>query len=144
MDVTNGGGMNRVKSFPPIVSEKSKVLVLGSMSGEVSLKARQYYAHPRNEFWRIMGELFGAGPALPYEERVLRLESVGVALWDSLRACVRPGSLDALIADGVVNDFPAFFAKHPGITDVFAIVAKCTTGVYSPAVNKSRSRRHAL
>jgi hypothetical protein len=53
MDVTNGGGMNRVESFPPIVSEKSKVLVLGSMPGEVSLKARQYYAHPRNAFWRI-------------------------------------------------------------------------------------------
>jgi hypoxanthine-DNA glycosylase len=132
--VTNKGGMNRVESFPPIVSEKSKVLVLGSMPGEGSLKARQYYAHPRNAFWRIMGELFGAKPALPYEERVLRLQSVGVALWDSLQVCVRPGSLDASITDGAVNDFPAFFAKHSGITHVF----------FNGGKSQVVFRRHAL
>ena len=54
------------------------------MPGELSLKAGQYYAHPRNAFWRIMGELFGAAPSLPYQERVAILQSVGVALWDSL------------------------------------------------------------
>jgi hypothetical protein len=58
----NRGGMNRVESFPPIVSEKSKILILGSMPGEAALKAGQYYAHPRNAFWRIMGELFGHTP----------------------------------------------------------------------------------
>ena len=54
--------MSRVQSFPPIVFERSKVFVLGSMPGEASLKAGQYSAHPRNAFWHIMGELFGAGP----------------------------------------------------------------------------------
>jgi hypothetical protein len=78
-------GMIRVQSFPPIVSEQSKVLVLGSMPGEASLKAGQYYAHPRNAFWPIMGALFGARPSLPYQERVVRLQSAGVALWDSLQ-----------------------------------------------------------
>jgi double-stranded uracil-DNA glycosylase len=116
--------MSRVESFPPIASEKSRVLILGSMPGAVSLKAKQYYAHPRNAFWRIMGELFGAEPALPYEERVLCLQLAGVALWDSLQACVRPGSLDARITNEVANDFPAFFAKHPGITHVFFNGAK--------------------
>jgi TDG/mug DNA glycosylase family protein len=101
--------MSRVQSFPPIVSQQSKLLILGSMPGEASLKASQYYAHPRNAFWHIMGELFGAGPSLPYQERVTILESVGVALWDSLQACVRPGSLDALIKEEVANDFPALF-----------------------------------
>jgi double-stranded uracil-DNA glycosylase len=72
--------MSRVESFPPIVSKRSKLLILGSMPGELSLKAGQYYAHPRNAFWRIMGELFGAGPSLPYQERVTILQSVGVAL----------------------------------------------------------------
>ena len=79
--------MSRVQSFPPIVSQQSKLLILGSMPGEASLKAGRYYAHPRNAFWHIMGELFGAGPSLFYQERVTILESVGVALWDSLQAC---------------------------------------------------------
>ena len=111
--------MNRVQSFPPIVSERSKLLILGSMPGEMSLKVGEYYAHPRNAFWRIMGELFGAGPTLPYQERVAILQSVGVALWDSLQACTRPGSLDASITEEVANDFQALFAKYPNITHVF-------------------------
>jgi hypoxanthine-DNA glycosylase len=66
-----------------------------------------------------MGELFGAAPSLPYQERVARLQSTGVALWDSLQACVRRGSSDASITEEVANDFPAFFAKYPNITHVF-------------------------
>lgn len=124
-----------VESFPPIVSERSKVLILGSMPGAVSLEAKQYYAHPRNAFWRIMGELFSAGPALPYEERVLRLQSAGVALWDSLQTCVRPpGSRDSAITGEVVNDFPAFFATYAGITHVF----------FNGGKSEAVFRRHAL
>jgi hypoxanthine-DNA glycosylase len=111
--------MSRVQSFPPIVSEQSKLLILGSMPGAASLKAGQYYAQPRNAFWCIMGELFGAGPSLPYQERVAILQSVGLALWDSLQACRRSGSLDASITEEVANDFPGLFAKHPNITHVF-------------------------
>jgi len=126
--------MSRVESFPPIVSEKSKVLILGSMPGKASLKAGQYYAHPRNAFWRITGELFGAGPSLPYDERVARLNSAGVALWDSLQACIRPDSLDSSITEEVANDFSAFFAKYPHITHVYFNGGKAET-VF---------RRHAL
>jgi TDG/mug DNA glycosylase family protein len=111
--------VSRIESFPPIVSDKSKVLILGSMPGEASLRAGQYYAHPRNAFWRIMGELFGAGSSLPYGERVARLDCVGIAVWDSLQACIRPGSLDASISAEVANDFPAFFAKYPRITHIY-------------------------
>jgi double-stranded uracil-DNA glycosylase len=116
-----------VESFPPVVSEQSKLLILGSMPGMASLKAGQYYAHPRNAFWHIMGELFGAGPSLPYERRVKLLLSVGVALWDSLQACSRPGSLDASITEEVANDFPALFAKYPNITHVFFNGSKAQT-----------------
>jgi TDG/mug DNA glycosylase family protein len=111
--------MSEVKSLEPIVSKTSKALILGSMPGEASLKVGKYYAHPRNAFWRIMGELFGAGPSLPYEERVARLQSTGVAVWDTLQACIRPGSLDASITQEVPNDFSAFFAWYPNITHVF-------------------------
>ena len=83
--------MSRIKSFPPIVSDNSKVLILGSMPGVASLKAGQYYAHPRNVFWRVMGELLGADPSLPYQERVVRLQAAGVALWDSLQGLRKVG-----------------------------------------------------
>ena len=111
--------MNEVKSLKPIVSKMSKALILGSMPGEESLKLGKYYAHPRNAFWRIMGELFEAGPSLPYEERVARLQSAGVAVSDTLQTCVRSGSLDTSITKEVPNDFAAFFAEYPNITHVF-------------------------
>jgi double-stranded uracil-DNA glycosylase len=123
-----------VYSFPPVVSHKSKVLILGSMPGEVSLKAHQYYAHPRNAFWRIMGELFGAGLSLPYQERLAVLDDAGIALWDSLRACTRPGSLDASIRDEEANDFATLFASFPKITHVF----------FNGAKSEAAFRRHAL
>jgi hypoxanthine-DNA glycosylase len=111
LDDQEGNRMSRVQSFPPIASDKSKVLILGSMPGNTSLNSGQYYAHPRNAFWRIIGELFGAVPSLSYQERVIHLQSAGIALWDSLQACVRRGSPDASITEEVANDFPAFFAK---------------------------------
>jgi len=119
--------MSRIQSFPPIASTNSRVLVLGSMPGVESLRARQYYAHPRNAFWPIMGSLFGAGRSLPYEERTARIRSAGIALWDVLQACVRPGSLDTSITDEVANDFAAFFATYPTITHVFFNGSKAET-----------------
>jgi TDG/mug DNA glycosylase family protein len=120
-------GLSQIQSFPPIVSQKSKVLILGSMPGEASLKTGEYYAHPRNAFWHIMGELFGAGPSLPYQERVALLQCAGVALWDSLQACIRPGSVDTSITEEVANDFPAFFEKYPNISDVYFNGSKAET-----------------
>ena len=109
----------RVQGLPPIVSQKSKVLILGSMPGVKSRDAGEYFANPQNKFWDIMGELFGAGLSLPYRKRVARLKSVDVALWDTLRECEIKGSSDASIKEEVVNDFPAFFKKHTKITHVF-------------------------
>ena len=91
-----------------------RVLVLGSLPGRKSLEMREYYAQPYNAFWRIMGELFGAGPALEYPARLVRLRAHGVAVWDVLAAGEREGSLDSSIvrASIVVNDFRSFFARH--------------------------------
>jgi hypoxanthine-DNA glycosylase len=96
------------------------------MPGAASLAAGQYYAHPRNLFWPIMGTLFGAGPELPYATRVARLKEARVAVWDVLESCVREGSLDSAIAgDSIaVNDFAGFYRGHPGITRVFFNGAK--------------------
>jgi len=91
------------------------------MPSVASLAKRQYYAHPRNAFWPIMGRLFGAGPDLPYDERQRLLRENGLAVWDVLRECQRKGSLDTAIrADSeAANDFVTFFRAHPGIRAVF-------------------------
>jgi double-stranded uracil-DNA glycosylase len=103
--------------FPPIADPHARVLILGSLPGQASLQRQQYYALPQNAFWKIMGRLFGADPALSYEERVQRLVRNGVALWDVCAAAHRPGSLDAAIvhASVVPNDLAAFIESHPGI-----------------------------
>lgn len=136
--------MSRVQSFPPIASASSRVLILGSMPGVESLKAGQYYAHPRNAFWPIMGRLFGAEPSLPYEERTTLLQSAGVALWDVLHTCVRPGSLDTSITDEVANDFPPFFAMHPKITHVFFNGGKAATAFRRHVPSRLQQARHVF
>jgi hypoxanthine-DNA glycosylase len=105
------------RSFPPIADERARVLVLGSMPGVASLGAGEYYAHPRNAFWPIMGELFGAGPELPYAARRERLMAAGVAVWDVLKSCRRLGSLDTAIEreSEEANDFAKLFASHPAV-----------------------------
>lgn len=106
--------------FPPVVGAAPTVLILGSMPGQRSLQAQQYYAHPRNAFWPIMQAVFGIDTASGYGTRVNALAQAGVALWDVLGACERPGSLDADIdADtAITNDFAGFFANHAGIERV--------------------------
>jgi hypoxanthine-DNA glycosylase len=87
------------------------------MPGVRSLTANQYYAHPRNAFWRVMAEIFDFDVALPYERRLESLKTSGIALWDVLYACIRSGSLDSSIRKGsrVPNDFQSFFSQHPDI-----------------------------
>lgn len=113
--------MTVIRSFVPVADATARVLVLGSMPGIESLRARQYYAHPRNAFWRIMGDLIGASPELPYTTRTRQLKSAGIALWDVLAACEREGSLDADIdTDSIIaNDLQSFLTRHPRITHVF-------------------------
>ncbi|MDO8262447.1 MAG: DNA-deoxyinosine glycosylase [Gallionella sp.] len=113
--------MPHIQSFPPIENPTATILILGSMPGKESLRAGQYYAYPRNTFWTIMGELAGAAPALPYEARIQKLKSAGIALWDVLASCKRHSSMDADIESDSIcpNDFASFFLKHPRITHVF-------------------------
>ena len=118
--------MPRVRSFAPIADARARVLILGSMPGEASLAAAQYYAHAQNLFWRILGEITGAGPASPYAARARALKAHGIALWDVLETCAREGSLDSDIDDATAcaNDFVSFYRAHPGITQVFFNGAK--------------------
>ena len=113
--------MSPLHGFPPVVDPGARLLILGSMPGQASLQADRYYAHARNAFWPIMGDLFGAGPDLPYPQRLAKLQRVGIALWDVIAACERPGSLDAdIVGDSIqVNDFAAFLAVYRNIDHIF-------------------------
>lgn len=107
--------------FPPVAGADSRLLILGSMPGVMSLERQQYYAQPRNAFWPIMGELLGTASGREYAERLQDLLAAGIALWDVLRSCERSGSLDANIdmKTAATNDFAGFFPAHPLIDRVF-------------------------
>ncbi|AGA91968.1 G:T/U mismatch-specific DNA glycosylase [Thioflavicoccus mobilis 8321] len=104
-------------AFPPIVGDRPKTLILGSMPGEASLRRQQYYGHPSNAFWPIMAGLLGIAPNADYAERTAALVAAGIALWDVMAECERRGSLDTAIrpASIRVNDFQAFFDTHTDI-----------------------------
>jgi double-stranded uracil-DNA glycosylase len=97
--------------LPPVLDEKTRVLILGSFPGEASLQAKQYYAHPRNQFWRLLSAVLNEElHTPPYEERLTRLRIHGIGLWDVIDACEREGSLDSAIRKAQHNDFDAL--KH--------------------------------
>jgi double-stranded uracil-DNA glycosylase len=101
-------------SFDAVESPDARVLILGTLPGVKSLERGEYYAHPRNSFWWIMGKLVGASPELAYENRLLHLRNSGIALWDVCRSAERTGSSDARILMESVqpNDFRSFFGNH--------------------------------
>ncbi len=101
--------------FDPIAVANARVLILGSLPSQQSLQKREYYANPQNAFWRVMGELFDAGPDISYPNRAEKLRRCGIAVWDVLQSSVRRGSMDAAIdlTSATANDFQSFFDEHP-------------------------------
>lgn len=110
-----------IRSFAPIAGRGPRILILGSMPGQKSLDAGQYYAHKQNAFWRIIGDLLGVDPQAPYRKRVQALKAARISVWDVLHSCKRDGSMDSSIQreSELANDFRAFFRGHPGIARVF-------------------------
>ena len=107
------------RHFAPVVDENTRLLVLGSLPGDASLKADQYYAHPQNGFWRLIGGVIGRDiHALPYAERLEALRAAGVGLWDVIAAAERPGSLDAAIRSPEAADLRGLIAGLPELRAV--------------------------
>lgn len=105
--------------LPPVLDCHTRVVVLGSFPGAASLAAGQYYAHPRNQFWPLMGALTGEPLAgLPYAERLACLLAHRIGVWDVLGACVRAGSLDSNIRQPQANDFARLRALAPSLRRV--------------------------
>ena len=106
-------------ALDPVVAASSRVLILGSLPGDASLKATQYYAHPRNAFWPLIGGLLGEPlPALPYEERLDRLKARGVGLWDVIASAERAGSLDAAIRSPEAADLRGLVGSLPDLSAI--------------------------
>lgn len=120
LEAVRNKAQHMLYSFPPIATSDATILVLGSMPGAISLQKQQYYAHPRNAFWRIVGELFHFDPQISYEQRVAAVKQANIAIWDVLQACQRDGSLDTNIEKDsmVANDFAGFFSQHTKIQRV--------------------------
>ena len=105
--------------LPPVIGRQTRLVVLGSFPGAASLAAGQYYAHPRNQFWPLVGELLGEDlRALPYLQRLDRLRRRGLGLWDVYARCRREGSLDSAIEDAVLNDLASLRVRAPGLRAV--------------------------
>jgi hypoxanthine-DNA glycosylase len=105
-----------LESLPPVLHGNTRLLILGSFPGVASLRAQQYYAHPRNQFWAIMGRLLGqALPEAPYPERIACLRQHRIGLWDIYASCIRPGSLDTSIRDATPNDLERIIDLAPAL-----------------------------
>lgn len=106
----------RIQSFKPVIDERSRILILGSMPGRASLESGHYYAHPQNRFWPLMMKLLNGGqPIEDYEQRLQLLLDNGIALWDVCESCEREGSLDKAIMAVDPNDIPALLEEYKGI-----------------------------
>jgi hypoxanthine-DNA glycosylase len=104
----------RLQGLPPVLTRRTRLLVLGSFPGVASLQARQYYAHPRNQFWPLLGALWGLDLAQPpYRERLAELRRRGLGLWDIYASCRRTGSLDQAIEAPECNDLHSLRRRAP-------------------------------
>ena len=101
------------RGLDPVVDDESRVLIPGSVPGDESLRLEMYYAHPRNQFWSILGDVYATRVPSEYEHRLRFLRERGVALWDVLESASRVGSLDSAITEGAPNDLIRLLAAHP-------------------------------
>lgn len=110
----------RITGLPPVEPAAARVLVLGSMPGIASLRSQQYYAHPRNLFWPLMQRYLAVDAAADYARRITQLAQRGVALWDVLASCHRPGSLDSAIKRDSerANPVPDLLCRHPALNRI--------------------------
>lgn len=109
----------RIHSFPPVFSDRSRVLILGTMASPASLRAQFFYGHPQNAFWRLLAALTEDEPGdTPEQKRAFLLRN-GIALWDTLESCAREGASDSAIRDPVPTDIAELAHACPALGAVF-------------------------
>ena len=103
--------------FDPLIDNESKILILGTFPSLDSFKFDFYYAHKRNQFWKILGEIFQM-PIETKEEKIALLKKHKIALWDVIKACSRKNSSDVNLKDIELNDIPTLLTQYPSIKKV--------------------------
>ena len=118
--MTGNAGVDALKvGLPPIARADARLFILGSLPGDASLAARQYYAHPRNAFWRLLGSAIGEElHALDYERRLQRLAERRIGLWDVVASAVRRGSLDQAIRSPGHNPIARLLDDYPDLAAI--------------------------
>lgn len=111
-------GLDMVYSFNPIINQNSKILILGTIPGEESIRKNQYYANEKNQFWHIIYTIFNSAPDNTYQKRCNFLLKNKIALWDVLHNADRHGSLDTAIKNGIPNDFKEFLSVYQNINKI--------------------------
>lgn len=106
------------QSFAPIIPLQPRILILGSLPGDLSIAKDQYYAHPQNRFWKILFQLFGKEFTTDYSKRIKLLHQHQIALWDVCASAIRPGSMDTAISEVIPNPIPQFLAEYSSITTI--------------------------
>jgi hypoxanthine-DNA glycosylase len=102
------------RSFPPVVDTRTRILICGSLPGDRSLAAQRYYAHPQNQFWRLLSPVVGHDlAALDYDDRLATLLDAHIGLWDVVATATRTGSSDAAIRDHASNDLEQLATTLP-------------------------------
>ena len=118
-DPTVANHADALIGLAPLGDAEARVLLLGSFPGKASLAASEYYGHPRNHFWRLVGGVVGESLSdLDYHRRVERLRAHGIAVWDVIAQCEREGSLDTAIRAEVANDIGALLRRSPRIATI--------------------------
>jgi hypoxanthine-DNA glycosylase len=112
--------MNNCKSFKPSIDNNSHILILGSMPGVKSLEEQQYYAHPQNRFWKVMGVICSEPKLheLNYDLKLKILLKNNIALWDTIKSCKREGSLDSDIQNETPNNIRKLLKMYPNIKTI--------------------------
>ena len=109
-------GSDRLLGLAPVIARHSRLVILGSFPGMASLQVQQYYGHPRNQFWPLLGAIWGLDlVALPYAQRLATLRRRGLGLWDVYASCRRQGSLDTAIEDAEFNDLAGLTRRAPAL-----------------------------
>jgi hypoxanthine-DNA glycosylase len=109
-----GPATDPLVGLPPVLAPHTRLVVLGSFPGVASLRAQQYYAHPRNQFWPLLSALWDIDlVGLPYAQRLAESSARGLGLWDVYASCRRAGSLDSAIRDAVFNDLSSLKLRAP-------------------------------
>lgn len=125
--------MTQLIGLPPLIDERARVLILGSFPSAASLGAQQYYAHPQNHFWRILGAILERPLiGMDYAARTAAVQAAGIAIWDVYGACRREGSLDSAIRAAAANDVAALRNKAPRLRRV--CFNGRTAGKFAPAM----------